>query len=255
MLEIKNLSAMYKQNKSEIEILSKVSFVLEKQKVTTLLGKNGCGKSTLLKCINQRLDYEGEITLNGINIKQMKPKERAKHISFLPQLLPQARITVRELVSMGRIPYQSTAGRASAEDKEAIEKAMSEMGVSCMAEKPVCTLSGGERQNAFVAMTLAQNTEIILFDEPTTYMDIENKAHFNKIVKILRDCHGKTILMVTHDITDALRSSDNILVLHKGKILFDGSAKRCIESESIERAFGVQKKIFSQDGETYAFYQ
>lgn len=251
MLEFCNISFSYGARK----ILSDISFTLPPQEITALLGKNGSGKSTLLSCVNQLLRYRGEIRLHGENFSQMTARERAKHVAMLPQILPAVSMSVQELVSLGRSPYIGLGRRLSEEDRKKVKEAMENMDILHFKNAPVSSLSGGERQNAFIAMILAQDTEIVIFDEPTTYMDIERRARFREILQSLKKEHGKTVFMITHDISEAVRWADRILLLDQCRIVLNGTPQDCLQNEQIEHTFGVRKHIFKEGMEDFIVYE
>ncbi len=251
MLELRNLCASYGSRR----ILSELSLCLPRGGVTVLLGRNGAGKSTLVSCINQRVPYTGQILWDGADLSRMAPCERAKRIALLPQLLPRTALTVRELTMLGRNPYIRLGRNPSREDAALVEKAMADMDILPLADASVSSLSGGERQNAFVAMILAQNTELVILDEPTTYMDIDRRFRFRGIVENLKQVHGKTVLMITHDISEAMRVADHILLLENSRLAFFGTPAECAAENVIETVFSVRKHVFTENGETYVIYE
>lgn len=236
------------------EILHGIGFTLEKEKFTAVLGKNGSGKSTLVSCVGGSLKYSGKISLCGDDLALLSPVERAKRISVLPQILPDVSLTVKELVTIGRTPYLDLGKRLTHTDIEETEKAISSVGMEKFFNTPVNRLSGGERQKAYLAMTLAQNTDIMVLDEPTTYMDEHNSAEFTALLKNLKNQYGKTVMMVMHDITKAVELADNILILSDGSSAFYGTAAQCVESGVIETVFSLRKSFYEKDGEMHPMY-
>ena len=188
MLEIRNLCVRRRRK----EILDGVSLTLVPHKLTALLGKNGCGKSTLVSCINQTMPYTGEIRFSNRDLALMPPKERACLLSFLPQTLPCPHITVLELVTMGRSPYVDIGRRLTPQDKEAVWSAVCAIGIEGFSDRYLDELSGGERQKAYLAMTLAQDTRVMIMDEPTTYMDMEYEHTFLGLLNRLKQQRKKT---------------------------------------------------------------
>lgn len=251
MLELRNLCASYGTHR----ILSDLSLCLPRAEVTILLGRNGAGKSTLVSCINQLVPYTGQILWDGADLSRMVPRERAKRIALLPQILPRTALTVRELTMLGRNPYIGLGRRTSESDRAIVEKAMEDMDILPLADVPVSSLSGGERQNAFVAMILAQNTQLVILDEPTTYMDIDRRFRFRGIVENLKQVHGKTVLMITHDISEAMRVADHILLLEQSRLAFFGTPEECAAENVIENVFSVRKHVFTENGETFVIYE
>lgn len=224
-------------------ILDGISIELQKNSFTAILGKNGSGKTTLARCIMSERKYSGDITLDGALLCGIPPRERAKKVAYLPQSLPSPNITVRELVSLGRNPHTSLCGKLSEDDTRAIENALESAEMLEFSNRLLPTLSGGEKQRAYLAMTLAQDAEILLLDEPTAYMDMSAASEFVKLLSRI----DKTLLVIMHDLTLAAKYADNILVLNGGKQAFFGSKKDCLEREVIEKSFGVKK--IEKDGE------
>lgn len=237
MLEIRNLCVRRRRK----EILDGVSLTLVPHKLTALLGKNGCGKSTLVSCINQTMPYTGEIRFSNRDLALMPPKERACLLSFLPQTLPCPHITVLELVTMGRSPYVDIGRRLTPQDKEAVWSAVCAIGIEGFSDRYLDELSGGERQKAYLAMTLAQDPRVMIMDEPTTYMDMEYEHTFLGLLNRLKQQRKKTLLVVMHNLNQAVRYADRLAVLEGGKIVFDGETADCIAQGVIERVFGVRR--------------
>lgn len=251
MLEINGLSAGYRGK----EVLKNVSFSVQPHKMTVVLGRNGCGKSTLVSCINQQIaDYTGEIRFQDRDLKAMAPAERARAVAILPQALPAPPITVEELVRFGRNPYLSWGRRLSRLDEELIFLAMEQAEVTTFRQSLVSRLSGGERQKAYVAMILAQNTRLIVLDEPTTYMDVEYQGKLMELVLRLKKEQKKTLLVVMHDLSLALRYADNAVVLDGGELRFSGTAEACLASGILEEVFHVKKHVFEEKDRKYVLF-
>lgn len=250
MLKIENLCAAYRGN----VILDQISFNLKPHTMTAVLGKNGSGKSTLVSCINQQLRYTGKISYGDQNIALMSPRERAKAVAILPQVIETPHVAVEDLVMFGRNPYLDFGRRPSAEDKEAVERAMEQTEVACFRTKPVNALSGGERQRAYLAMILAQQTRLLILDEPTTYMDMKNESSFLEMIAKLKKQHKKTLLVIMHDLAQAVRYADHIIVLDEHRIAFDGSNAQCLESGVLERVFQVKKHHFTENEEEFIIF-
>lgn len=250
MLEVKNLCAGFGAH----QVLKNVSFSLTPHKLTAVVGKNGCGKSTLCAAIGQQLHYTGEILFRGQNITLMHPSERAKAISILPQMLTSPRITVQELVMFGRAPYLDFGKRPQKQDTEAVAKALSAMKLEHMAGRFVSSLSGGERQRAYLAMILAQETRLIVLDEPTTYLDLAYETSFLTTLSELKTRHKKTLMVVMHNLSQAVRHADNLVVLSGGAVAFSGSVEACLEQRVLEDVFGVKKHIFYEGGQQFVVF-
>ena len=198
MLKIEDLSAFYGKK----QVLFDLTFELERGKFTAILGKNGSGKSSLLSCLASQKRYSGKILLGEREISEIPPRERAKIISCLPQNLPLTQFSVRETVAFGREPYVSF--KLTDSDNEIIEKSIEKCGISHLKDKVLTEISGGERQMAYLAMTLAQDADILLLDEPTTYMDAPNAREFLSTLKQAQS-EGKTVAAVMHDLTAAAK--------------------------------------------------
>ncbi len=231
------------------EILKDISFEINPHTLTCIIGKNGSGKSTLLSAVVCAVKYKGKISYCSKNLALMSAKERAKLISLLPQSLPAVGITAKELIEMGRTPYLDVGKRFSDEDEKAVEKAITAMNINHLTEKRVDCISGGERQKVYLALTLAQQTRIIVFDEPATYLDTEYRKEVYGTLKTLKKDEKKTVMAVMHDITEAVEIADNILFLDDGKLLFFGTAEECVSSGLIEKVFKVKKYEYeAEDG-------
>ena len=223
------------------EILHKVSFTLKPHTITAVIGKNGSGKTTLISCVNEEKKYTGSITYDGKDIRLMSLKEKGRLMALLPQILPTPHITVRELVKMGRNPYLDIGRSFTQTDEECVEKAINDTDIKDMENKYLTELSGGERQKAYIAMILAQNTRVIILDEPTTYMDMQYSKEFLALLEHMKVKNKKTILAVMHDINTAVEKADNILLLDEGRVIFYGSKEELTESSIIEKVFGLEK--------------
>jgi len=250
MLEFDRVSVMLGGR----QVLKNVSFHLQPHKITVLLGRNGSGKSTLLQCVNQCRRYTGEIRLNGENIALLMPRERARQIALLPQQLPETELRVCELAVLGRTPYAGPSGRLARSDREAVAEAMRMAGVEALAERSSTTLSGGERQRACLAMLLAQNARIALLDEPTAYLDVDARRELRESIALLACKQKRTLLVVMHDLNEAVRMADNIVVLDAGEGRFFGTRQECLDAHILEECFGVRRYTAQDEtGETIFF--
>lgn len=238
MLELNRISAGYGKQ----TVLNDVSAFFEKGKLTSIIGVNGCGKSTLLKAILGILPLSGgEITVDGENLLTMSRNEIAKKIAYFSQGKNTPDMTVEQMVLHGRFPYLSYPRRYSSHDREVSIKAMEIVGVAEFAHKPLYSLSGGMRQNAYIAMALAQDTDYILLDEPTTYLDIAHQLELMRLLKQLSD-NGKGIVTVMHDLPLAFDFSDTLTVMNNGGIIAYGTPSEICESHIVEDIFGVKIK-------------
>lgn len=228
--------AGYKKKK----VLENVSFVVPQGQITALVGRNGAGKSTLIRCLlGEKTDHSGSIALDGVHTKSMTNRQRAKQIACLPQDLPRPRVTVKELVSFGRAPYTPITGKLSFRDAELVEKAISDAGIEHLQNAFVDTLSGGERKKAFFAMILAQDTPVVVLDEPTAHLDMVSRFAFLELVEKICRAQNKTFLVVMHDLPDVLRFADNVVVLHENRIVFTGAVEDVLRQKIPETCFGI----------------
>lgn len=212
--------------------------------VTTIIGPNGCGKSTLLRTLTRLLKpAKGTVVLDGEDIVKLRTREVAKKLGLLPQapVAPEG-LTVGDLVARGRHPHQSWLRQWSSDDAGVVERALAMTGVADLADRPVDSLSGGQRQRVWISMTLAQGTDLLLLDEPTTYLDL---AHAIDVLDLVDDLHesGCTVVMVLHDLNLATRYSDNLIVMRAGSILAQGHPRDVITAELLYEAFGLQAKV------------
>lgn len=250
MLNIQNLTTGYGRE----AVLQNLSAAFPPGQVTALIGPNGSGKSTLLKSIAGILPSRGNILLSGTDLTALPPKERAKHVAYLPQNRPLPEITAARLVLHGRFPYLSYPRRYRPEDYTKAQAAMETMGISDLAHRELSTLSGGQRQKVYIAQALAQETPVILLDEPTTYLDIAHQISLMAQLRALA-ASGKTVLLVLHDLPLALEHAQNIALLHNHQITTQGNPEEIYASPKIREAFGVSvDKIQTPAGEKY-FYK
>ncbi|EMN7728473.1 ABC transporter ATP-binding protein [Bacillus cereus] len=247
-MEIKNVTFSYDNVTNR---LKSVSSEIEIGKITTIIGPNGCGKSTLLSVMSRNyVPSSGEVILDGKAISEYKPKEFARKLAVVHQQNEApADITVEKLISFGRMPYKNIFSPQTDEDREAIERALVCTNLQSKRDKPIYALSGGERQRVWIAMTLAQNTPMLFLDEPTTYLDIYYQLEILELVKELNEVYGLTIVMVLHDINQAIRYSDHIIVMKDGEIITKGNPNDVITEEMVKAIYGVDV-IVKQDEDT-----
>ena len=226
-------------------IINNLEIVIPERKITSIIGPNGCGKSTLLKAIGRILKPErGSVYLDGIDIYTLNTKEVAKKMSILPQS-PKAPsgITVGELVSYGRFPHQHGLKKLTVEDKKIIQWAMDITKLSEYEVTLVDNLSGGQRQRVWISMALAQQTDIILLDEPTTYLDLAYQLEILELLYRLNKEQGCTIAMVLHDLNLASRFSDYIIAMRSGKIIEYGTPDEVICEDVLKKTFNINADI------------
>lgn len=236
MLEFKKVNAYYGKK----QVLFDISLKLEKSSINVCLGLNGSGKSTLFSLLFNQIKYNGNIFLFGKDVKEYSLKEKAKSIAFLPQNLSSSELTVLDLVHLGRTPYLSFNNKNSKQDEELILDAVYKTNMQNHLNTKISELSGGEKQRAYLAMVLAQNTEIYIFDEPLSFIDPSFSSVFLKVVKELKQ-KGKSIIIIMHDVNKALDIADKILFLNDGKNEFFGSKEELINAQVIEKGFNLTK--------------
>lgn len=213
--------------------------------VTTLIGANGCGKSTLLRGLSRLLPLtEGSVTLDGKKLGDYSSRELATRLSLLPQSpITPAGVTVADLVARGRHPHQSWLQQWSASHSAAVDEAMALTNVFQLRDRPVDSLSGGQRQRVWIAMVLAQDTDIVFLDEPTTYLDLAHSTDVLELVSTLNKEQGKTIVMVLHDLNLAARYSDNLVLMKDGSVTALGSPESTITPQALRDVFGLDSRV------------
>jgi iron complex transport system ATP-binding protein len=226
-------------------IVKNLSVEIPDKKITTIIGPNGCGKSTLLKAITRIISHQsGNILLDGNDISKVNTKLLAKQMAILPQTPESASgLTVGELVSYGRFPYQKGFGRLTKKDYEVIDWALEVTGTIDFKFRPVDALSGGQRQRVWIAMALAQETEIIFLDEPTTYLDMAHQLEVLELLQKLNLEQERTIVMVLHDLNQAARFADHIIALKDGEIVKAGNCDEVISHKVLKKVFNIDAVI------------
>jgi len=226
-------------------IVKNLSVKIPDKKITTIIGSNGCGKSTLLKALTRIIPQQsGAIVLDGKNITKENTKQLAKKMAILPQTPESASgLTVGELVSYGRFPHQKGFGRLTKHDMEVIDWALDVTGTAFFKYHPVDALSGGQRQRVWIAMALAQETEIIFLDEPTTYLDMAHQLEVLELLQKLNIEQERTIVMVLHDLNQAARFADYLIALKNGQIVKAGSGEEVITPDVLKEVFRIDAQI------------
>lgn len=220
-------------------VVNDVSIAIPDGKISVIIGANASGKSTLLKTLVRLIKpITGEVTLDGNDIEKIPPKKLAKTVGLLPQspIAPEG-IAVSDLVGRGRFPHQSFIKGWSSEDSEAVAQAMDIMGISNLANRSIDALSGGQRQRVWIAMALAQRTDILFLDEPTTFLDITYQVEILDMLTDLNKKYGTTIVMVLHDINLSARYADYMFAMHDGNLIAEGTPENVITSEMVKKVF------------------
>lgn len=226
-------------------IIPKMNLSIPQGKITMIIGSNGCGKSTLLKSIARIIKpVSGEIELDGKLLYKMAPKEIAKRMAVLSQnpIIP-SKITVKELVAFGRYPYQKAFRTMTKEDHDIVAWAMKETGVYEYRDRDVEQLSGGQRQRVWIAMTIAQKTDILVLDEPTTYLDMAHQLEVLTLLKELNVKNKTTIVIVIHELNLAAKFADNLIGMKNGNMIFEGPPIDVLNSENLKNLYGIDAQI------------
>lgn len=229
----------------EREIVTDLSVTIPEGKITCMIGPNGCGKSTILKTIARLLKPQrGAALIDGEMIHKQPTKKIAQQVAILPQspLTPEG-LTVKDLVSYGRAPYQKGFGQLRTEDWEKIHWALDQTHLLDDADRLVDSLSGGQRQRVWIAMALAQDTDILLLDEPTTYLDMAHQLEVLQVLDKLNKKHQRTILMVLHDLNHASRFSDYMVAIRKGKVVKEGTPNEVMHTDVLRSVFDIDASI------------
>lgn len=242
-LETRNLGAGYEKRM----ILKDVSLTVPAGKITAIVGGNASGKSTLLRTLARILQPKsGAVLLDGEALHRMKSRKLAQVMGLLPQspIAPEG-IAVADLVGRGRHPHQGLFSRWSAEDDCAVARALATTGTAELAERDLDTLSGGQRQRVWIAMALAQETDLLLLDEPTTFLDVAHQVEVLDLLVDLNTAQGTTIVMVLHDLNLAARYADHLIAVGDGGIRAEGPATDVLTEEMVKTVFGLSCRIVS----------
>ncbi|CUL90733.1 iron-enterobactin transporter subunit; ATP-binding component of ABC superfamily [Listeria monocytogenes] len=228
-------------------ILKNVSFTIQKNKINTIVGPNGSGKSTLLEILARLLSpNSGDVLLEGKSIFEWKAKEFAQNVAIVHQsnVLPNE-LMVKELLYFGRLPYKNWRMTRTKEDDLAVERALMQTELTEKAEKFVDSLSGGERQRVFIATALVQDTPILLLDEPTTFLDMYFQLEILELVKRLNQEESLTIVMILHDLNQALMYSDHLIVMKNGEVVAKGEPEELLTTDLIAETYGVVADVLN----------
>lgn len=228
------------------QVLDGIDLELPDGDFTVIVGPNACGKSTLLRTLARLLRPSGgEVLLDGQDIRRLPTKQVARRIGLLPQssTAPEG-ITVFDLVARGRYPHQSILAGWSEQDEAAVDAALADTNVSDLADRAVDELSGGQRQRVWIAMVLAQETPLVLLDEPTTFLDIAHQLEVLELVQRLRTA-GRTVVAVLHDINQAARYGSHLIAMSEGRIVAQGAPREVVTADLIEQVFGLRCRVIA----------
>jgi iron complex transport system ATP-binding protein len=248
-LRAENLSLAYDGN----EVIRELSATIPPGQITALIGPNGSGKSTLLKGLARLMKPKGgAVYLDGQAIHRLPTREVARRLAILPQRAetPDG-LTVRELVAFGRFPHQGFLGIVATEDEAKIDHALEITGMSGLAHEPLGELSGGQRQLAWIAMALAQDTPLLLLDEPTTFLDMAHQLEVLEVLQRLHRRQQRTIVMVLHDVNQAARYAHHMIALVDGGVVCRGTPHEVLTPAWLSRVFGIEAEVIV-DGRTQA---
>ncbi len=251
-LKLENICAGYGSKK----VIDKISMDIEFGDIVTILGPNGSGKSTLVKVIGRIIKpWDGKVKLDGLNIANLNTKELAKKIAILPQSKHiQSDVTVERLTKYGRYPHQRFLSQLNSKDMDIIDWALEKTGMMEMRQQYLNNLSGGERQRAWIAMALAQRPEILILDEPTTYLDLAFQIEILELIKELNRSLKITVIMVLHDINQAVRYSDMLYILKNGSIFRFGEADYILDKETIKNVYSIDADIYKDIRNNCPYY-
>ncbi|MFD1992543.1 ABC transporter ATP-binding protein [Paenibacillus nicotianae] len=226
-------------------IVEDLSVQIPQGQITALVGANGSGKSTILKTMARIMQPKsGAVLLDGKSIHKQSTREIAKQLAILPQnpTAPEG-LTVTELVSYGRFPYQKGFGSMKAEDKAMVEWAIEATGMVDFYDRPIDQLSGGQRQRAWIAMALAQDTDILFLDEPTTFLDMAHQLEVLQLLEKLNADSQRTIVMVVHDLNHASRYAHHMIAIKNGKAVAEGTPVEVVSCDVLRNVFGIEADI------------
>ena len=242
-LEVGRLSVGY----GDRVVITDLDLVLPPGKITAIVGANACGKSTLLRAMSRLLaPRHGHVLLDGREVHKMPAKELARTLGLLPQspIAPEG-ITVADLVGRGRHPHQGILSRWSRQDDAAVASALDATQIAGLGDRAVDELSGGQRQRVWIAMALAQQTDLLLLDEPTTFLDVSHQVEVLALLTDLNRDRGTTIVMVLHDLNMAARYADQLIALAGGNLHAAGTPQEVLTEETIRGVFGLDSQVIT----------
>lgn len=250
MIATKGIQKSYGEKK----VVDNVTIELPKEKIIAFVGSNGAGKSTVLSIISRTLSKDfGEVYIDEVELKNWKTQMLAKKLSILKQTNHlNIRLTVKELVEFGRFPYSK--GRLTKEDEKKVEEAIDYMELKELQDRYLDELSGGQRQMAFIAMVIAQDTEYIFLDEPLNNLDMRHSVQIMKVLKRLIEEKGKTIMVVIHDINFVSCYADHIVAMKNGQVICQGDTEEVIDENVLKEIYGMDISVKTIDGKKICFY-
>ena len=247
MIELRKVSASY----TAAWQLRDVQVHFKKEALSVIIGPNGCGKTTMLRVMSRLLKPQsGAVLFDREDMMQYSPKAYAKRVSLLPQNRIQANMSVYSLVMHGRYPYLGFGKKPTREDEAKVAYALELTNAAQYQHQNIAELSGGQRQLAYIASTIAQDTAVVLLDEPTTYLDIRHQLEMIRIIRELRNA-GKTVIAVMHDVAQALDCADYICLMRDGQVLLYDTPQRIYQSGKIDEVFCVHSRQIADGGKTY----
>lgn len=249
VLALRSVSIAYERDRAVVDALS---LDIRAGEFVAIVGPNGCGKSTLLRAIARLMrPTSGTIVLDGRDLRDRTPRELARKLGMLPQsnIAPEG-MRVVDLIARGRHPHRGAFAPWSSEDEAAVRHAMESTGVVDLAARDIDTLSGGQRQRVWLAMALAQDTGVLLLDEPTTYLDIAHQMDAMELFRRVNREQGRTIIAVLHDLNHAARYADRLVALRDGRVVIDGPPSTVLTADSVERVFDLPCRVI-EDPETH----
>ena len=255
ILTTDKLAVGYRNGKKQVTLLKGLDLCLEKGKLVALLGQNGAGKSTLLRAITaDERPLGGTISVDGKNLLEMSQKERSRLIGLVSTERIQAgALTVTELVGLGRQPHTGFLGRMDDEDREVVRQAMADAGIIGKADEYVASLSDGERQKAMIARALAQQTLIIILDEPTAFLDVASRIETMRLLQTLAHDRGKAVLLSSHDISQSLMLADELWLITTDRQVITGKTSDLVASGAMDRLFDNKTIRFNNQILDYSF--
>jgi iron complex transport system ATP-binding protein len=231
----------------DLTVVESMDLLVPPGQITVIVGANACGKSTLLRAMSRLLaPREGRVLLDGNDLHRLPTKETARTLGLLPQspIAPEG-IVVADLVARGRHPYQRMLSRWTADDDAAVAEALQVTETTELADRPVDELSGGQRQRVWIAMALAQQTDILLLDEPTTFLDVSHQVDVLDLLTDLNRQRGITIVMVLHDLNLAARYADHIIAMARGRLYAAGQVSEVLTTETVREVFAISSQVIS----------